>query len=73
MNGLDLAYFHFRARRIKDHKCATPEGRCIICDLMWEGWPRPHCKHEHETSGRCGCNMDDCLACFPPSQTGMRS
>lgn len=64
MNGIDFAYFRFRVERIQTGKCING-ARCLVCELAWEGWPRPHCKHEHgsgmmDTNGNGEFTCHDC-------------
>jgi hypothetical protein len=65
MNGLDFSYFHFRVERIRSGKCITHGGRCLVCELAWEGWPQLHCKHAHgsgmmDTNGNGEFTCHDC-------------
>lgn len=66
MNGIDFAYFHFRLERIRSGKCISPGERCLVCDLVWEGWPHPvPCLHEHGSGivDRNGNGEFTCHAC----------
>lgn len=39
MNGEQFAYLQFHLYRVRTGQCKTLTGSCVICELMWEGWP----------------------------------